>query len=315
MPSVSGRPNLALAQRDRAIRRLFEPALLPIYWLIALLGAVVLATVATGQFSVDVGFYIWVLCKGAALLLLAYVLRWAGSATFARFADAVEIIALAAMLGVLTVSCSAVFAATNWPRADALLARIDFQVFGFDRIALSRMLAPHGFFLKAMILIYNSFIVSWHLLLVSLVVTHRARQMWIVFTAMAMAPCIALLIFPFLPAYGTPPYTYGFADTLTGLRAGTLRQLGPDVMTGIITFPSLHAAAGALLAWAFLPLGRWAWPFVALNLLMIVSAVVVGGHYLVDILAGLALAWLSVRIARGWIAAIKPVGAAPALST
>jgi membrane-associated phospholipid phosphatase len=36
---------------------------------------------------------------------------------------------------------------------------------------------------------------------------------------------------------------------------------------------------------------------VILNVLMVMSAVVVGGHYLVDVAAGLALAWAAIRLA------------------
>ena len=38
------------------------------------------------------------------------------------------------------------------------------------------------------------------------------------------------------------------------------------------------------------------WPFAAINLLMVVSAVPVGGHYVVDTMAGAACALLSIGI-------------------
>src|SRR3546814_12195667 len=91
-----------------------------------------------------------------------------------------------------------------------------------------------------------------------------------------------------------------YLDTFERLRSGALRTLGSESLTGIITFPSFHAAAAVLLGWGFASFGRLGWPLVALNALMFVSAIVGGGHYLVDLIAGAAVAliglWLAARL-------------------
>lgn len=73
------------------------------------------------------------------------------------------------------------------------------------------------------------------------------------------------------------------------LRDGSLRELALSRMQGLISMPSLHAAMAVLLAHALrgTPLR---WPGLALNLLMLAATPVEGGHYLVDVLAGVALA-------------------------
>ena len=88
-----------------------------------------------------------------------------------------------------------------------------------------------------------------------------------------------------------------FIGTMKGARDGTLTTLGGDSLTGIITFPSFHAAGAVILAWGWRGMRGLAWPGLILNLLMILSALIGGGHYLVDLVAGAAVAAASIRLA------------------
>ncbi len=73
------------------------------------------------------------------------------------------------------------------------------------------------------------------------------------------------------------------------LRDGGLRTLSLQAMQGLISMPSLHAAMAVLLAQALFatPLR---WPALALNALMLAATPVLGGHYVVDVIAGMAVA-------------------------
>jgi len=73
------------------------------------------------------------------------------------------------------------------------------------------------------------------------------------------------------------------------LRDGGLRTLSLQAMQGLISMPSLHAAMAMLLAHALFatPLR---WPALALNALMLAATPVLGGHYVVDVIAGTAVA-------------------------
>lgn len=85
----------------------------------------------------------------------------------------------------------------------------------------------------------------------------------------------------------------GYYDTLRDaplLRAGLLHKLHLTRLVGVVTFPSFHAAAAILYMWAFWPL-RWLRPVVIpWNIVMIAATPLGGGHYLSDILAGIAVA-------------------------
>ena len=83
----------------------------------------------------------------------------------------------------------------------------------------------------------------------------------------------------------------------TALRDGTLQIVSLAHAEGIITFPSFHAALGVVFAWAFWSV-RWArWPALALNALMIAATPLDGGHYFVDVIAGVCIAGLAVAVA------------------
>src|SRR3546814_3235515 len=74
---------------------------------------------------------------------------------------------------------------------------------------------------------------------------HDAARRFLGAWALTLAMCLA--VFPFVPATGTPPYDLHWLDTFERLRSGALRTLGSESLTGIITFPSFHAAAAVLL--------------------------------------------------------------------
>lgn len=75
-----------------------------------------------------------------------------------------------------------------------------------------------------------------------------------------------------------------------GLRDGSFRTLMGTGSEGIITFPSLHAALALIFIFALWPVRYLRWVALAVNGLMIAATPVDGGHYFVDVLAGIAIA-------------------------
>jgi hypothetical protein len=99
------------------------------------------------------------------------------------------------------------------------------------------------------------------------------------------------------------------APVIEGLRDGSLRTVDLRDMMGIVTFPSYHAALSLLFIGAFrlVPKARVAGTMWAG--LTIIATPISGGHYGVDVLAGLALAVLSHAAARAlarWGAFSRP---------
>jgi membrane-associated phospholipid phosphatase len=87
-------------------------------------------------------------------------------------------------------------------------------------------------------------------------------------------------------------------DILPFVRDGTLRLLDLSHLGGIITFPSVHAAIAALAIWGLWGVW-WLRPLaLILNGGMLLATPLVGGHYFVDVLAGVGLAALSIAAAK-----------------
>ena len=71
-------------------------------------------------------------------------------------------------------------------------------------------------------------------------------------------------------------------------------------VNGLITFPSFHAALGLILIYVTRGI-RVLFPIsLGLNVLMIAATPTVGGHYFVDVLAGLAVVPLAIMLVRCW---------------
>jgi hypothetical protein len=128
--------------------------------------------------------------------------------------------------------------------------------------------------------------------------------------ALIAATCISTLV-PAIGVYGAMGLTasdfpniisQGYYDTLHDaplLRGGSLRTLDLFHLNGVLTFPSFHAASAILYGWALWPI-RWFRPVNLLcNRAMIFAAPIGGGHFFVDVTAGIVVAIASIHAARG----------------
>ena len=101
-----------------------------------------------------------------------------------------------------------------------------------------------------------------------------------------VAGAIAIVVSWFVPAIGHLPDA-PHVPVLLALRAGSL----PDgIPQGLISFPSYHTTV-AILITAALWRERYLFPAACvLNGVMVISTLSMGGHYLVDVLAGIVVA-------------------------
>ncbi len=94
-------------------------------------------------------------------------------------------------------------------------------------------------------------------------------------------------------------YALDFVAPLRALKTGDIFVFRPFELSGIISFPSVHAAVAVLCAWAWWHNRLLRYPVLAINVLMAISAVPNGGHYLVDVIAGIAVAvWVILAVDR-----------------
>ncbi|MGD1026112.1 phosphatase PAP2 family protein [Candidatus Binatus soli] len=107
------------------------------------------------------------------------------------------------------------------------------------------------------------------------------------------------------PALG--PYTKGvmpaWSAVLVTIRNGTLSKFTLADVTGIVAFPSVHTVMAVLLVYVHRPPLRSFVPVGILNALMLVAIPFAGHHYLVDMIAGGAIAAVFIAIGQ---AAMRP---------
>jgi membrane-associated phospholipid phosphatase len=123
-----------------------------------------------------------------------------------------------------------------------------------------------------------------------------------------VAALIGIPLFGFFQAEG-PWIHYGYTPaldqaayvhTFAALKAPAPFVLDLSYGDGLICFPSFHTILAVLAATALWDVPFLRWPAAILAALIVVSTVTTGTHYVVDVVAGLAVAALAHAAARGY---------------
>jgi membrane-associated phospholipid phosphatase len=221
-----------------------------------------------------------------------------------------ECLALAGIQGTVLLFVLYPLTALSGQFADDQLAYAD-KLLGFDWANFTAAMARHPVATDLLIAAYRSF--GWQppLLLAILFFTNRGDRGWETVSAATIALVIASVVFLFFPCEGAflhsrhLPAEFGrfatfrawdFGPIIHLIKDGGVRRIDGSTLSGLVSFPSYHATTAAIMAWAAWPTkGRWV--FLPLNVAMAVAAIPVGAHYLVDILAGCAVAAISILLA------------------
>jgi hypothetical protein len=230
-------------------------------------------------------------------------------------------IAQLVMITAVMTPLTYVAGAMNFPVQDANLHAIDVAL-GLDWRSYVEWVNDHP--LLAIWLSYGYTMIRWPIFAIPVVLAaaYRFRRIQEFTFAFAVALIVTTIISAFVPAIGVfqqiglDPATLTNIDPgaylaqqrdLGPVREGTLRNLDLINLAGIVTFPSFHACSAVLYAWAFWPVW-WMRPFAVLaNGAMMASTPVDGGHYFIDLFAGIAVALVAIVAARSVSRRIAPV--------
>ena len=216
------------------------------------------------------------------------------------------------LITVVMTPMTYVAASTNLPMQDASLFAID-RVLGLDWAAYVEFVDKNP--VLAACLNYGYTMMRWPIFAIPVILaaTRRYQRIEEFTFAFAVALIVTTIISVFVPANGMyeqigldpaslkninpQPYLDQLRD-LPLTREGLLRHLALLGLGGIVTFPSFHTAAAVLYTWALWPV-RWLRPLVILaNGAMLAATPLNGGHYFIDLIAGAAVAALSIAAAR-----------------
>jgi membrane-associated phospholipid phosphatase len=227
-----------------------------------------------------------------------------------------QIILVCAIVGPLSYLAGA----AHWPLQDQALLAID-RALGMDPEPIARFVNDHPWL--ADILARGYGLIKWPLLGIPIVLTLTARyvRLQLFMLAMGLALMVTILISAFAPAIGTyyglqlpaaelpdvntSIYAAQLRDILA-LREGSLRELELFRLAGIVSFPSFHAASAVLYMWALWPVRGLGGIAASLNLLMIAATPVIGAHYMIDVIGGVALAAASIWAAKLYLQRLSP---------
>ena len=231
-----------------------------------------------------------------------------------RIGGCCEATALIYCQGIAICAALPMLAAYSLPFADETLVKLD-RAIGFDWLSFAMWLKDKATILTVMRAFYISFVWQPALVLILLFAFRHDDRAWRFVNAAAVALLLTVLIFPFLPARGGFEYfgitkamypnldartPWEFGDAIARMKSGT-RLITPELMVGYVSFPSYHSASAALFSWAVWPLRRIRWMFVLLNVGMGASALIIGAHYLVDVIAGVAVGFGAIPIATAFL--------------
>lgn len=211
----------------------------------------------------------------------------------------------------LAIPLSYVAASANLPLQDAAFARfdrwlgLDWQGY-YDFVSARPALVPYFYIAYAMISL-PTFGVP-----ILLGLTGNFARLQRFTLACILTAVVTILASALLPAigtfqeYGIPADTPTFTasgylvqvDEIPAVRNGSLRVLSFETLTGIVTFPSFHAAAAVLALWACWGVW-WMRPFALMAYGgMLLATPLVGGHYFADVFAGCGVAVLAIMAAK-----------------
>jgi len=280
-------------------------------WMVMAVCAALLAILC---FAMDFHYApFWVAAQVVILFAIAGGLTGAGWRRPGLILETAAIIAATVLI--VPALCSAL-AAIAMPLQDAALAEIDRKM-GIDWVAVAFWFRAHPELSRLLCFVYASNLWQPGLLMLALTLVDPER-LRLMITASAITLAITMFGFFLVPAMG-PYWFFHFTPAdfpgainvmpweqpkyIEALRNGS-REV---VFSGIVEFPSYHAASAVLFAfaWSRVPvIGVFG---ILLNVVMLVSTIPVGGHYIIDIYAGAAVAVASLFLAKRYYRATDRV--------
>jgi hypothetical protein len=255
----------------------------------------------------------FVVAPGAAVLPGVAVAALAGALLIGRARRRPRLAAAAAAFLQMTlftiggVVLSYLLAARGGQLWDARLAAADAWL-GFDWPAVFRAVDRAPAALWAGGIAYASLTAQMVVCILVLAATRRFEALRLAVAAAIASGVVTVLISGAMPAVGnvfdpaayqhlSPSIAWRERALIAGLRDGSVRVLDLGQLQGIVSFPSYHATLPVILAWAQRDV---AWLRIAAPIwagVTILATPLFGGHYGVDVLAGLALAGAAIAVA------------------
>lgn len=250
-------------------------------------------------------------------------LRWFAQGTFRLTIGLGAMLVLTSMVAPLTYLA----ASTALPLQDTRLAALD-AALGLDWRAALAIFNSQPWLAALLSWSYHTTIAQIGLMIGLLAYLGKDKELWSFIALYAITATIVLVVSIGVPAVGAMAFhapdaaqTSNFnpksglwhVEAFLGLRSGKLTVIDLKDLEGVVQFPSFHTVLAILVPYALRTIPMVFWPSAALNAVIIVSTLPEGGHFLVDVIAGAAVAAASIYAVRRFEArydATRPSAAA-----
>jgi membrane-associated phospholipid phosphatase len=188
----------------------------------------------------------------------------------------------------------------NTPLMDQTLNAID-TAMGFDWVALNSWVQSHPSI--GQILYYAYYSIGYQCAIIALFFCLRydVRRLGAFNSLATLTTLLTVLISAPFPAHTASIYHHAASAAELASQAdfdalrSSMSVIDLNAMQGIITMPSLHAALAFILGYSVRGTILFV-PIAATNVVMAFSTLTVGGHYLIDTIAGIGVAVLAVSM-------------------
>jgi hypothetical protein len=120
-------------------------------------------------------------------------------------------------------------------------------------------------------------------------------------TCLALWPTVYVFTYRHFDPLVAPAMVESCMTQLWGFHSGRSHVVSMQNMQGLISFPSFHTAAALAVTWALRRQSRWIWmPIALINVGLVSATILLGLHYVTDLIGTAALLGASLVVYRRW---------------
>ncbi|MCX7121489.1 MAG: phosphatase PAP2 family protein [Gammaproteobacteria bacterium] len=251
----------------------------------------------------------WIAGVPGALFIIASVLIYTTTIFTQEFYPKTTLICksismLYISLSIMETANTAIFT-TPFPTHDYLIRHLD-RMIGFHLTPILQITHDHPKYDNFVLPFYFSIFFFIHSLPVALAIIENKKAMYHYYCSFLLCIIIGYLAYYFFPTMTSPaaiyPHIFFTAFQLNTLHQFQLEHLHRiihfNLVGGIVSFPSYHAAWATLIVYFLWPYAKY---FALIyGVILLLATLATGWHYFFDILGGIFIAFISIELSQ-WL--------------
>ena len=252
-------------------------------------------------------------------LILAMIVAMLMMGLFYRLSGRSERIAAATICAALFIFYSLCMSMYNYQLLPLWREPIDIhlnavdQMFGYHWPSIIAWAGQHPIFNEIVRFAYMSTIPQFAAIVVILGLTGRIKELHILIVSVTITATFTICFWGLFPSLGakslydlplamemlaSPEVSTGYGDHMLAMAIEGPGLISPKQIKGLIAFPSYHIVLAFTAVYAARTV-RWVFPvYLVLNILILPGIYMHGGHHMIDLPAGMLVAFVGIYLAR-----------------